>query len=222
MRGAGRPIGVPSSPHRIWSSGPDRRRRAGRPIAACPEIDCIRHRLLPGVIDAAERRALALGVSADRVLIAAGAITEDAYVVALAAALRVPYEPLDRLPRSACPLTDAQLLDADKNGLLPLEIDGELSWIVAPRGLASRRLVAGPYPIARDTMRLTSARRLRQFVIHHGADELANRAAEGLRKARPELSAAPHGRGLSAGWAIAAAALAIVAVAFPRAAGPRH
>jgi cellulose synthase/poly-beta-1,6-N-acetylglucosamine synthase-like glycosyltransferase len=150
------------------------------------------------------------------VLIAARAITEDAYVVTLAAALRVAFEPLDRLPRNACPLTDAQLIDADKHGLLPLRIDGELIWVIAPRGLTARRLVAGPSVIPREQMRLTSMRRLRQFVTRHGAKELAQRAANGLRKAKPELSAASHGRGPNAGWAMAAAALTIVAVAFPR------
>jgi cellulose synthase/poly-beta-1,6-N-acetylglucosamine synthase-like glycosyltransferase len=193
-------------------AAPERRR-----LAACPELECVRHRLPPDVIAAAERRALDLGIGADRVLIAARAITEDAYVVALAAALRVAYEPLDRLARGACPLTDAQLIDADKNGLLPLEIDGELIWIVAPRGLTARRLVGGTHPIPPGWMRLTSARRLRQFVIQHCGEELAQRAANGLRSAQPELSAASHGRGPSIGWVIAAAALATVAVAFPRA-----
>jgi cellulose synthase/poly-beta-1,6-N-acetylglucosamine synthase-like glycosyltransferase len=188
-----------------------------RRLSACPELDCVRHRLAPDTIAAVERRALELGVGADRVLIAARAITEDAYVVALAAALRVPYEPLDRLARGACPLTDAQLIDADKNGLLPLEIDGELVWIIAPRGLTARRLIAGTHPIPPRWMRLTSARRLRQFVIRHCGEELAQRAANGLRSVKPELSAASHGRGPSIGWVIAAATLAIVAAAFPRA-----
>lgn len=188
-----------------------------RRLSACPELDCVRHRLPPDTIAAAERRALELGVGADRVLIAARAITEDAYVVALAAALRVPYEPLDRLARGACPLTDAQLIDADKNGLLPLEIDGELVWIIAPRALTARRLIAGTHPIPPRWMRLTSARRLRQFVIRHCGEELAQRAANGLRSVQPELSAASHGRGPSIGWVIAGATLAIVAAAFPRA-----
>jgi cellulose synthase/poly-beta-1,6-N-acetylglucosamine synthase-like glycosyltransferase len=188
-----------------------------RRLVACPELDCVRNRLSPDAIAAAERRALELDVGADRVLIAARAITEDAYVVALAASLRVPYEPLDRRPRGACPLTDMQLIDAEKHGLILLEIDGELDWIIAPRGLSARQLAAGSHPIPPERIRLTSARRLRQFVTAHAGDELGERAANGLRRAQPELSAASHGRGPSIGWVIAAAAFAIVAAAFPRA-----
>jgi glycosyltransferase XagB len=176
----------------------------------------VRHRLPPGVIAAAEQRALALGVGADRVLITQRAITEDAYVVALAAALRIPYECLEHVPRSACPLTDAQLVDTDKNGVLPLTIDGEVICVVAPQGLTARQLVTGPHPIAPERIRLTSARRLRQFVLRHGTAELAQRAADGLRTAQPELSAAAHGRGPNIGWVIAAAVLASVTMAFPR------
>ena len=65
----------------------------------CPEIDCIRTWLAGDVIDDAARRAAALGVGADRVLIAAGALSEEAYLRAFAAALGVTFEPLDGTPR---------------------------------------------------------------------------------------------------------------------------
>jgi cellulose synthase/poly-beta-1,6-N-acetylglucosamine synthase-like glycosyltransferase len=188
-----------------------------RRLAVCPELDCVRSRLPPDLLTWAERRALELNVGADRVLIAARAITEDAYVVALAAALRVPYEPLDRQPRGACPLNDAKLIDADKHGLMPLTIDGELNWIIAPRGLAARLLSAGSHPIPRERIRLTSTRRMRQFVTQHAREEFGERAASELRRVQPELSAAAHGRGLNIGWVLASASLAIVAAAFPRA-----
>ena len=45
----------------------------------CPEIDCVRSLLAADVIDDAERRAAALGVGADRVLIATGALSEETY-----------------------------------------------------------------------------------------------------------------------------------------------
>ncbi len=45
---------------------------------SCPEIDCVRSLLANDVIDAAERRAAALGVGADRVLITAGELSEEA------------------------------------------------------------------------------------------------------------------------------------------------
>ena len=194
-------------------SGPARRR-----VPACPELECVRHRLPPGVIAAAEQRAFRFGVGADRVLIAWRAITEDAYVVALAAALRVPYESLEQVPRRSCTLTDAKLIDADRTGLLPLQVDGEPICVIAPQGLTARRLMTGRHPIPPERIRLTSRRRLRQFVTRHGAAELAQRSAHRLRIAQPALSAATHGRGPNVGWVIAAAVLASATMAFPRAA----
>jgi cellulose synthase/poly-beta-1,6-N-acetylglucosamine synthase-like glycosyltransferase len=188
----------------------------GAGAARCPELDCIRHRLTPATIEAAEQRSLALNVGADRVLIAARAISEEAYVVALAAFLRVPYDPLEGNARDACPLSDAELIDADKNGLLPFyEDDGTIAWVIAPHGLTARRLIAGTHPIPPDRMRLTSGRRMRQFIVQHGAREFAQRAANGLRRQLPELSAASQGRGPTIGWVIGAGALAIMTAAFP-------
>jgi hypothetical protein len=48
------------------------------PAGRCPEIDCVRSLLAADVVEAAQRRAAALGVGADRVLIAAGALSEEA------------------------------------------------------------------------------------------------------------------------------------------------
>ena len=64
----------------------------GRPLpsarpSAFPELDCVRTLLPRHVIAAAEGRARAIGLGADRVLICADAITEEAYVTALAASL---------------------------------------------------------------------------------------------------------------------------------------
>src|SRR4051812_36679952 len=95
---------------------PQSRARSG-----CPELDCLRGRLPPGTLAAAEQRATALGIGADRVLIASGAISEDDYVRALAGWLQVPFERLD-IPRAACPLPDDRLLDAVNAGLLPLRV----------------------------------------------------------------------------------------------------
>ena len=63
-------------------------------LPRCPEIDCVRHLLPPLVIDVAELRAAKVGVGADRVLIASGAISEETYVAALAASLGMAFEPL--------------------------------------------------------------------------------------------------------------------------------
>jgi hypothetical protein len=72
------------------------------------------------VIAAAEHRARSIGLGADRVLICGDAITEEAYLTALAAFLGTSYERLDRIPRGDCPLDDKQLIQAAAAGLLPL------------------------------------------------------------------------------------------------------
>ena len=88
--------------------------------SACPELDCIRTLLPRHIIAAAEGRARAIGLGADRVLICADAITEEAYLTALAASLGTPYDTLGRLARADCPLDDDQLIQAAATGLLPV------------------------------------------------------------------------------------------------------
>src|ERR1700687_2149687 len=60
-----------------------------------PEIDCVRLLLDADVLAAAEQRAAAVGVGADRVLIASGALSEETYLRALGKTLGVAFEPLD-------------------------------------------------------------------------------------------------------------------------------
>ncbi len=52
-----------------------------------------------------------------RVLICADAMTEDAYLMVLAASLGTSYEPLERISRADCPLDDDQLVQAASAGL---------------------------------------------------------------------------------------------------------
>jgi hypothetical protein len=183
----------------------------------CPELDCLRGRLPHGTLHAAARRAATLGVGADRVLLADHAIGEEDYVLALAASLGVPFEPL-LLPRESCPLTDDQLVDAARTGLVMLRPADEWIVVVAPQGLTARRLVTGEVPLPLERFYLTTSARLRRFIAGHGASELAERAAEDLRNARPELSAAPRGWRLGIGWLTAAAAYAAAVIVLPRAA----
>jgi len=185
--------------------------------AACPELDCIQADLSDGVIAAAERRAAELGVGADRVLVACGLIAEEDYVRALALSCGVMFEPLADMPRAACPLTDDRLIEAAAVGVLPLQMDGGLVLVVAPRGTAARRLTvlfASGSDLAR-CFRFTSSQRLQQFVVKHGNEWLARRAVDGLRSSCPDLSAAPRPR--RPAWlkfaAIAAGALAAAALA---------
>ncbi len=167
--------------------------RAPRDLPRCPEIDCVRHLLPPAAVAIAELRAAELGVGADRVLIARGLITEEAYLLALCTSLRIPFEPMDHIERNTCPLTDAQLLEAAGAGLLPLnaDIDGQSKLVIVPRLVDSRRLVAAVRSgteLARR-LRFTSLARLQRFAAAHGANELSRRAAHSLRLTQPELSA---------------------------------
>src|SRR5665213_3214540 len=74
-------------------------------LVRCPEIDCLRGLLSADVIEAAELRAASLGVGADRVLIAAGIVSEETYLRAFSVALGTLFEPLDGAPRELCPST---------------------------------------------------------------------------------------------------------------------
>jgi hypothetical protein len=159
----------------------------------CPEIDCVRALLAGSVIDNAECRAAALGIGADRVLIAAGVLSEEVYLRALGDALGVAFEPLDRTPRHCCPLNDGRLIESAAAGMLPLAIDGELFLVVAPRGAAARRILRliEENPVRARHFRFTSAERLNRFVLRHRRAAIVARAANRLKRNWPKLSAAP-------------------------------
>ena len=183
---------------------------AGRP-SGCPELGCVRHLLPRRILAAAERRAKSIGVGAERVLICADAITEEAYLIALANSLGTSFERFDEISRNDCLVDDDQLVQAAAAGLLPIREGRRLVWIVAPRGDTARRL-ADPRqqrPAWLQSFRLTSADRLRQFVLQHGQRALGRRAAESLRLSQPLFSNAPPHRGRPA-----LQTLALVAIAF--------
>jgi cellulose synthase/poly-beta-1,6-N-acetylglucosamine synthase-like glycosyltransferase len=158
-----------------------------------PEIDCVRTLISPRVAKAAEERAARLGVGADRVLVAAGTLSDDVYLKALARSLGAGFETLDRIPRSTCPISDERLSEAAAAGLLPLEADGELYLVVAPRGIAARRIVAmiESDPALAARFRFTSSERLTRFVLRHAGGALTAKASNDLKQAWPALSAAP-------------------------------
>ncbi|HVV61617.1 MAG TPA: glycosyltransferase family 2 protein [Pseudolabrys sp.] len=167
--------------------------KAGAPDPTFAEIDCLRG-LLPGaVIDAAEKRAAAVGTGADRVLIASGALSEETYLRALAASLAMTFEPLVARDRAVCPVGDDRLIEAVAVGLLPLRLDGELFLVVAPRGTAARRIVGmvRANPTLARRFRFTTAERLRRFVFGHGEKTIGQRAAHEFNATWPALSAAP-------------------------------
>jgi glycosyltransferase XagB len=200
-----RPILPQATRHNVYD---DLTRRS----SACPELDCIRHLLPRRIVAAAEHRAKSIGVGAERVLICADAITEEAYLVALAASLDTSYERFDGISRAACPLDDDRLIEAAAAGLLPVREGRKLVWIIAPRGLTARRL-ADPRqqrPAWLQSFRLTSADRLSHFVARHTQRALGRRAAESLRLKWPLFSNAPPEQGSSAGRTVGLAIIAFI------------
>ena len=139
----------------------------------------------------AELRAAEIGVDADRVLIAGGAITEERYLRALSVWLGLPFETLDGRTRRDCPLPGDRIVEAATTGMLPLTLGGEARVLLAPLLVSSRRLIkmvkSGSDLTPR--VRITSVDRLRRFVVQHGADEIERRAVDALRSERPDLSA---------------------------------
>ena len=183
-----------------------------------PEIDCIRHLLPPGAAEVAEWRSVQVGVGADRVLVAAGHIAEETYLRALAASLGVAYETLDRRDRAACALPDERLAHAAVTGILPLRIGGELTWVIAPRGIAARTLtrLLAARPTLRSRIRIASAQHLSAYVARHGMAAIGRGAADGLKVAQPLMSAAapPRRRPMPL---VALAMLVLAAFAAPHA-----
>ena len=185
----------------------DHRRRRGTPRPAlnypepppqpspCPEIDCLRALLPQSLLADAERRALSIGLGADRVLIYANAISEEAYLSALATSLGTSYVPLEHVTRAQCPLDDAKLIQAAVTGLLPLNQDGRTVWIIAPQGLVARHLAnSQEAPGQLPPFWLTSSEQLCQFVARYTPKTLGRQAADGLRRTQPLLSNAPRPR----------------------------
>jgi len=160
-----------------------------------PELDCVRAALAAATVEAAERRAAAIGVGADRVLITAAELNEEAYLRALCEHHGITFEPLDDMPRAYCPLDDERLVESAAAGMLPLAIGDELFLVVAPRGGAVRRILQliEQNPARAPRFRFTSAERLNRFVMHHGGEAVAARAAGLLNRTWPQYSAAPRG-----------------------------
>jgi cellulose synthase/poly-beta-1,6-N-acetylglucosamine synthase-like glycosyltransferase len=152
-----------------------------------PEIDCVRDRLSLGIVAEIERRAIDLGIGAERVIIAAGILDEETYLRALARWLGWGYEDFSSRDRASCLLSDAQLLNTARTGLLPFMIDGRPVLVVAPRSVRQLLDFARRNPGIR--FRLASSVRLNGFIMDHAADALGQEAADALLKQRPDLSA---------------------------------
>jgi hypothetical protein len=160
-----------------------------------PELDCVRQMLPASILAAAERRAEGLATGADRVLIAAGTLDDDTYLPMLGATLGIPFEPLDGMPRAQCPLDDGPLIEALATGLMPLSTDTGIVVVVAPRGVAARKIIGliADTPQMAARFRFTSAERFNRFVMRGAGKRIAANASGKLKRDWPMLSAAsPH------------------------------
>ncbi len=172
----------------LWQTSSDRTRHK---LASCPEIDCVRHLMPPGVIAAAELRAIEIGTGADRVLVAEGAISDEQYVRALAFSLGTSYDDLRHVPRAACPAADLEMIEAARTGILWLATGQRRLLVIAPHSLAGRHLVTqlkfAPH-LSKDIY-LTTSGHLLDFINRHAASTLTRKAAFELRTTQPDFSA---------------------------------
>ena len=161
-----------------------------------PELDCVRARVAPAALTAAEDRAARLAIGADRALIAAGAIDEESYARALAEHIGSRFEPFDDVPRDRCTLSDERLIEAAAAGLVPLGDGEQPTLVVAPRHAAARRLMqlADRAPELSQRFHFTTTERLNGFVLGHAGAALSERATGLLEAVSPALSAAPPWR----------------------------
>lgn len=162
-------------------------------LTNCPEIDCVRRLLPPGVIAAAELRANEIDTGADRVLVAENAISDERYVKALALSLGTGYDSLLHIPRAACPGSDRDLIQAIGTGALWLATPHSRVLVIAPHDTATRQLVnvLRLQPDLSQEIWLTTPRHLSDFVSRQTTTTLAEDAISGLRLAQPEFSASP-------------------------------
>jgi len=166
----------------------------------CPEVDCLRGRLHPGLIERAERRARLLGVGADEVLIAGGLISETDYIDALCGQLGVLRDPMDDFTRMAAPCSDEELLEVPRTGRLTLLYGKHAVLAIAPRGLQVRKLIAHlkEHPGAAAHIRFTTPAEMSAFARRYANDALGHHAARALHTDFPEFSAARSPRLLTA------------------------
>lgn len=159
-----------------------------------PELDCLRGVLTPALLQAAAQRSQDLQIGADRVLIHWELIDEASYLRYLSHALQLAFEDFEDVGRSDCPLSDEQIPRAAATGIVPLRMNGELLWVIAPQRLACRGLcrLVQEYPQIRSRLRLSSPAMLQAFLAHHGASALAEAASTDLHRRFPTLSAAPR------------------------------
>jgi cellulose synthase/poly-beta-1,6-N-acetylglucosamine synthase-like glycosyltransferase len=187
---------------------------SGRSGGDCPELACLADVVAPERLAAARDRAGHVGTGADQVLIAQGSVAAETYLRAFASRFGVDFEPLDRVPRRLCPLDDRRLLAATQHGILTLYDKETLTLVIAPRGLAARRIATAlrASPALARTIRFTTGECLNRFVLRHAAAALVDHAVHALGRRWSSMTAAPRRRRSIAKWLILAAAGALALV----------
>ena len=110
---------------------------------------------------------------------------------ALARHCGLAVETLHHTPRAACPVGDDDLISGLASGIIPVRMDGELIWVVAPWHLSARFLIGTlqRHPDMRSRLRVATMEDLRDFVHREAETAVACLAAFDLRARQPRLSA---------------------------------
>ncbi len=174
----------------------DNSEAAGRNRSDFPELDCLRALLPPRILENAEDRATRLGIGADQILIASDEVDEQTYLRRLGASLDIELEPLTDVPRSLCPLKHERLINCNIDGLLLLETDDGIQFVLAPRETQARWLtkLIRCRPSLAEYFRLATIDQLNRYIQRCAGSTLLANAAHSLRQRRPELSAGPPRR----------------------------
>jgi cellulose synthase/poly-beta-1,6-N-acetylglucosamine synthase-like glycosyltransferase len=198
---------------RIGSSAWSRRGASWPPGAELPsELNCLSGVLPPATLHAAAARASALGIGADRVLIALGIISEDAYLQRLSLRSGIKIADFSTLSRAEINVDDAAVHLAAQSGLLPLRQGGRTLIVITPRHLASRGLagIAAGRPREIGHLRLASEKAMQDLLLYRCAG-VVEEAVGGLSRRQPGLSAAPAPRRGAASHLRRSLAIAVVA-----------
>ncbi|MEP9351446.1 glycosyltransferase [Xanthobacter sp. KR7-225] len=145
--------------------------------------------MAPAVLAAAARRARRLGVGADEVLVASGAVTAQAAARLIAASLGLATADLDAMPMPQGPLAKAAL----RTGVIMAPQPGgrtHFTWAVAGRQVRRLARALKADPSLAQRVRLAAPADLARRITQSSGDGLCAGAAFDLARAAPEVSAA--------------------------------
>lgn len=164
-------------------------REPGPPL----ELDCLRGRLTPELLKAAATRSADINTGADQILIRRGVIGEEYFTRCFADHHDIGFETFAGVFRNDCPLSDFQLIEAARHGILPLRKNGRLVYVFEPENFAARRIAKFLLhrPGFGNQIRVTTRARFDEFLERHTGGALAHHAAGQLAENFYDVSAAP-------------------------------